>query len=100
MRAHGIHGVIDAFSMAMRLALNTVERRRVDHGRHRAGAVVGRVQGGNYLRRILRSGAEGTEAGRTLPLYVIAYDDPGAGDGGFAQFHAASRETEAGEPGQ
>jgi hypothetical protein len=38
MRAHRIHGVIDAFRMAMRLALNAVKRRRMHHGRDRAAA--------------------------------------------------------------
>jgi hypothetical protein len=41
MRAHCIHGVIDALSMAMRLAFNAVEGRWMHHGHYRTGAVIG-----------------------------------------------------------
>jgi len=41
MRAHGIHGVINALSVAMRLAFNAIERCWMHHGHYWACAMIG-----------------------------------------------------------
>src|SRR5579864_647344 len=99
MRAHGIHGVIDTFRVAMWLAFNAIERRRMHHGGDWPAKLVA-VQGGNYLRSILCSGTKWAMAGLCGPLHVIAHNDPGASNRIFTQFHATSRKTEVGKRGQ
>src|ERR1700738_126733 len=94
MRADRIHGVIDPLSVAMRLAIYAVKRRWMHHCRNWPPAQFVAIQGGNDLRRVLRSGTKWAMSGLPLPLHVIAHDDPGACNRIFTQFHATSRKTD------
>src|SRR5262245_56691761 len=95
MRAHGVHGVVNAFGPPLRLTFNAVERRRMDHGGGRTGPGFRRIQCRNNLRRARRSRTKGTVTVLPWSFRVIADDDPGTRNGVLAQFHASPRKTEA-----
>src|SRR6476469_6351290 len=90
MCAHGIHGVINAFRAAVRLAFNPVQRRGMHHGHYRPSSGFRGSHGRDDLRRMWCPGTKKTISGLRLPFRLVTNNHPGACDGILAQFHADS----------
>ena len=92
MRPHRSHAVVKTIATARRLALDVVERMRMDDGARRPGAAVHTGQVGDDLRCLSGRTAKPAGFGMRSGLDdIITGNHPGTGDGIFAEFHAVRR---------
>src|SRR5262249_35233114 len=90
MGADGAHAIVDAVSLALRIAFDAEQRSGVDHGAGRPSSRGIAGHGTHDLETVLPWIAESTchhSAFQTVLGGVVARDDPGARDGVFPQLH-------------
>src|SRR5258708_1277158 len=90
--AHRSHAVVEAVAAASRLALDVIERMRMDYGRRRTWAALHGREVGDDLGRLGRRPAKPARLRACRRLHdIVASDHPGPGDGIFAQFHGSKK---------
>src|SRR5208283_4955453 len=86
--ANWLHSVVEAVARTTGIAINAIQRMRMDYGARRPRTAVHGRRRRNHLQRLPRLRTKRTEVVRRgTTLGLVAADDPGTRDGILAQFH-------------